>query len=137
MEHKYKLVDNTRISNNYMDQYGQREVPNIRMCATPIEDGPPVEFFFDTVKEYEETYDSNTGFTTRIVLALFSPYLYENIAKKYSYYTIETSNYWRKAKDGKDYCFEGLKRTYNHLTIEHIVNSENDYSDWIITLDNI
>lgn len=133
----YKEMDVSIYRVDPHNVYGQREVPNIKLNAINTLTGKEVEIFFDTITKYEETYDSVTGFTTVFITPLFAPRIYETLTSShFTKFTIETSNYWRCADDGKDHVFVGLTRNYNRMQIEHTVNANGDFLDWTLSFYN-
>ena len=133
----YKEMDVSIYTVDCANLYGQKEVPNVKLSAINTLTGKNIELFFDTIKEYEETYDSVTGFTTVFITPLFAPQIYEALTSSpFTKFTIETSNYWRRADDGKDHIFVGLTRNYNHMQIEHTVNAKGDSLDWTLRFYN-
>lgn len=133
----YKEMDVSIYTVDCANLYGQKEVPNVKLSAINTLTGKNVEVFFDTIKEYEETYDSIIGFTTVFTTPLFAPQIYETLTSSpFTKFTIETSNYWRCADDGKDHIFVGLTRNYSHMQIEHTVNASGDFSDWTLIFYN-
>lgn len=133
----YRETDTSIYTVDNANIYGQREVPNIKLNAINTLTGENIEIFFDTITKYEETYDSIIGFTTVFITPLFAPRIYEALTSSpFTKFTIETSNYWRRADDGKDYIFVGLTRNYNHMQIEHTVNANGDFLDWTLRFYN-
>lgn len=133
----YKEMDVSIYTVDPANLYGQKEVPNVKLSAINTLTGKNIELFFDTIKEYEETYDSITGFTTVFTTPLFAPQIYEALTfSPFTKFTIETSNYWRCADDGKDHIFVGLTRNYNRMQIEHTVNASGDFLDWTLRFYN-
>jgi len=133
----YKEMDVSIYTVDCANLYGQKEVPNVKLSAINTLTGKNIEIFFDTITEYKETYDSIIGFTTVFTTPLFAPQTYEALTSSpFTKFTIETSNYWRCADDGKDHIFVGLTRNYNHMQIEHMVNAKGDFLNWTLRFYN-
>ena len=136
---KYKIepnVEDTCTFKTEDDIYGQKEVPNVKLCAYNKSTNDSVEFIFKSVLSYDEVFTSTDGFQTVITLSLFSPIVYETLTQPFTDFTVETGNFWRSSIDGEDHYFEGLKRHYTHIIIHHSVDYQGDPSNWEIVLDN-
>ena len=120
------------------DIYGQKEVPVVEIITYDYKFNELNRCVLNSLKGYEEDFDTEDNMRTEMEVALFSPEIYEiltNAANKY--FSLNVYSIWRSSKTIEDEIFkeEGL-RTYNHLHIRYCLNCEGEPATWYIELTN-